>query len=97
MGISFFFLEKYEYKHRLSRKTAPEWKKMVNFQDAYTSLFKRFLCFVLNIMHDWGAVDFRICMAPKNHGYLISAQSYEFCPHLAQLDNLDFTLSPIYL
>ena len=44
-------------------------------------------------MHSWVAVDFRIFVAPTNHGYSISAQIYEFCPHLAQLDNLDFTLS----
>ena len=50
-------------------------------------------CFVLNIMHGWGAVDFRICLAPKYHIYSISAQSYEFCTHLAQLDTFDFTLS----
>ena len=34
-------------------------------------------------------------MAPKYYGYSILAQSYEFYPHLAQLDNLDFTLSLI--
>ena len=44
-------------------------------------------------MHDWGAVDFRILLAPKYHGYSISAQSYEFFPHLAQLDNLDLKMS----
>ena len=69
---------------------------MENFQDAFTNGFKRF--FVLNIMPGWGAVDFRICLPPKYHGFSISAQSYEFCPHLAQLDNLDFTMSrnPVY-
>ena len=52
------------------------------------------LHFVLKIMHGWGAVNFRICLAPKYHGYSISAHSYELRHHLAQLDNLDFTLSP---
>ena len=44
-------------------------------------------------MHAWGAVDLRIYLAQKNHGYSISAQSYDFCPHLAHLNTLDFTLS----
>ena len=48
-------------------------------------------------MYGWGALDFRISLAKKYHGYSISAESYEFCPHLAQLDNLDFTLSQIYI
>ena len=38
------------------------------------------------------SVDFIFCLAPTHHGYSISAQSYEFWPHLAELDNLDFTL-----
>ena len=46
-------------------------------------------------MHGLGAVDFRIPLAPKYYGYSILAQSYEFFPHLAQLYNLDFTLSCI--
>ena len=33
----------------------------------------------------------------KNHSYSISAQSYDFCPHLRKLDILDFTLSCINL
>ena len=32
----------------------------------------------LNILHAWGAVDLRIYLAHKNHGYSISAQSYDF-------------------
>ena len=44
-------------------------------------------------MHAWGAVDLRIYLAPKNHGYSISAQSYDFGPRLIKLDILDFTLS----
>ena len=44
-------------------------------------------------MHALGAVNFRICLALKYHGNSISANSYDFCPHLAQLDTLDFTLS----
>ena len=47
----------------------------------------------MNIMHGCGVVDFRICLAPKYHGYSILDQSHEFGPHLAQLDNLDVTLS----
>ena len=46
-------------------------------------------------MHAWEAVDLRIYLAQKNHGYSISAQSYDFCPRLIKLDILDFTLSPI--
>ena len=53
------------------------------------------LCFDLNIMHAWEIVDLRVYLAKKNHGYSIAAQSYDFCPHLTQLDILDFTLSPI--
>ena len=47
----------------------------------------------LNHMHAWGAVDLRIYLAKKSHGYSISAQSYDFCPHLRKLDILDFTMS----
>ena len=32
-------------------------------------------------------------MAPKYHGYSILAQTYEFYPHLVQLDIFDVTLS----
>ena len=46
-------------------------------------------------MHASGKVDLRIYLAKKNHGYSISAQSYDFYPHLIQLDILDFTLSRI--
>ena len=67
--------------------------KMVNFHGAFTNLYKLNFCVVLNIMHGLAAVNMRICLAPKNHGYLKSAHSYDFYPHLAQLDNLDFTLS----
>ena len=44
-------------------------------------------------MHAWGVVDLRVYLALKNHGYSISAQSYEFYLHLTQLDILEFTLS----
>ena len=46
-------------------------------------------------MHAWGAVDIRIYLAKKKHGYSISAKSYDFCPCLIKLDILDFTLSRI--
>ena len=46
-------------------------------------------------MYGWGAMDFRICLALKCHGYYISAQSYGFYLHLAKLDILEFTLSYI--
>ena len=46
-------------------------------------------------MHGWGVVDLRVNLAKKNHGYSIPARSYDFCPHLTQLDILDFTLSHI--
>jgi len=46
-------------------------------------------------MHAWRIVDLRAYLAKKNHGYSIPAQSYDFCPHLIQLDILDFTLSHI--
>ena len=49
----------------------------------------------LLFMYAGGALDFRIHFALKNHCYPISAQSYDFCPHLRQLDILDFTLSHI--
>ena len=65
---------------------------MVHFQDAFPDLYDNFFIYDLNIMHAWGAVDHRIYLGQENHGYSISAQSYEFCPQLAQLDNLDFTL-----
>ena len=52
---------------------------------------------VLNIMHCWRAMDFRVCLEPKYHGQSISAHSYEFYHYLAQLDNLDFTLSHKHL
>ena len=44
-------------------------------------------------MHNLGVVDLKVYLAQKNHGYSIPAQSYDFCPHLIQLDILDFTLS----
>ena len=55
--------------------------KMVHFKDAFTDLYNE--------------VDFRIHLAHKNHGYSISAQIYDCCPHLRKLDILDFTLSLI--
>ena len=70
---------------------------MVHFQDAFTNLYNIFFSYALNIIHAWGAVDLRIYLAQKNHGYSISAQSYDFCPHLAQLNIFDFTLSPVLL
>ena len=48
-------------------------------------------------MHAWGAGDLRIYLAKQNHGYSVSALSYDFCPHLIQLYILDFTLSHIIL
>ena len=44
-------------------------------------------------MHAWGPVDLRIYLAKKNHGYSISAQSYDVCPRVIKLDIPDFTLS----
>ena len=41
----------------------------------------------------WKAVGFRIYLAPKNHGYSVSPQNYDFCPRLRKPDILDFTLS----
>ena len=72
-------------------------QKKSTFGDTFTYLYKIFFCIVLNIMHFRGATNFRICLAPKYHGNLISAQIYEFHHHLAQLDNLDFTLSHKHL
>ena len=51
----------------------------------------------LNVMHAWGAVDLRIYLAQKNHGYSITAQSYDFCSHLKKLDILDYTLSHTHI
>ena len=45
-------------------------------------------------MHAWGAMDLRIYLYKKNHGFSISAQSYDFCPHLRKFDIVDFTVSP---
>ena len=47
-------------------------------------------------MHAWVAVDLRISWAQKNHGYSISAQSYDFYLHFAQLDILEFSLSHMH-
>ena len=57
------------------------------------SLIYTKIWFDLNIMHIWGAVEFRIHLAPKYHDNSISAQSYDFCLQLAQIDTFDFTLS----
>ena len=43
--------------------------KMVNCHDYFTVLYRSFYCFVLNIMHGWQVVDFRICFAAKYPGY----------------------------
>ena len=48
-------------------------------------------------MHGQEARDFTFSLALKYHGYSISAQSYELYPHLAELNNLDFTLSRILI
>ena len=74
------------------KKLHCKWSTIENVQDALINLY-RILVFVLSIMLGWGAVDLRICLALKYHGILISAQSYDFCPCLAQHDNLEFTLS----
>ena len=68
---------------------------IISSQATLTNLFRKFLV-VLNIMHGLWVVNFRNCVAPKYHGFWISAQSYDFCPRLAQLDNLDFTVSPVH-
>ena len=47
------------------------------------------LCFVLKRMHGPAPVDFRFCLLPKYHGYSLSALTYEFYLHPAQLNNLD--------
>ena len=44
-------------------------------------------------MHALRAVDIRIYFAPKNHGYSILAQSYDFCPQLRKHDIIHFTMS----
>ena len=72
---------------------------MVYFQDTFNDLDNNFFLFMtcLNMMHAWRAVDLRIHLAKKNHGYSILAPSYNFCPHLIKLDILDFTLSHIMM
>ena len=45
-------------------------------------------------MYHGEAVDLIFYLAPNYHDYSISALSYEFCPHLAKFDNLNFTLYP---
>ena len=53
--------------------------KKGHFQDTFPNLYKFFFgSFDSKSMHGLGAVDFRICLAPKNHGYSVSAQSYDF-------------------
>ena len=63
-------------------------------------VFQRFLrkSIVLMLAHELGSIQFQslvrlVTMAIAVRPWSISAQSYEFYPHLAQLDNLDFTLS----
>ena len=64
---------------------------MLNFQDAFTNLYiQEILCFVLNNMHGCGAVDFMISFALRYPGYSM-VHGYS---ELAQVDTLDFTLSP---
>ena len=64
----------------------------------FINLYKSFFWFVLNIIHGWGAADFRIGLAPKYHGYSISTKSYEFCLHLAQLDfRLSHNINNLYI
>ena len=79
-GHAIFFKEKFESTNSLSMK--PKWS---NFKTLSLICTKKTFSFDLNIMHALGAVDIKI--------YSISAQSYEFCPHLRKLDILDFTLS----
>ena len=47
---------------------------MVNFCDFFHLFTQELLCFVLNIMQDWGVVDFWICLVPRYHGCSISTQ-----------------------
>ena len=58
----------------------------------YKIIFQ-FCYFYLNNIHALRAVDVRICLAQTNQGYTISAESYDFCPHLRKFYILDFTLS----
>ena len=77
----------------VSKKLHRKWAKNGKFSWLFQSFIQEIFCFVLNILHGWWAMDFRICLAPKYHGCLISDQSYEFYPHLAQLDIIDVTMS----
>ena len=69
------FGEKYGLKHWKSSKTAAEMNQKGKF-------------FPWN-MHGQRAVDSMFTLAPKYHSHLMSAQFYEFCPHLSQLNNID--------
>ena len=67
---------------------------MVHFQDAFTDLYDD----ILVMTWTWCMPGEQWILGfiwPKNHSYSISAQSYNFCPRLIQLDILDFTLSHI--
>ena len=56
---------------------------------AINNLFKRFCVLSLTLCTAGELWNPCIGLAPKYHGQPISAQSYDFCPLLAQLDNLD--------
>ena len=71
--------------------------KIFNFQlkkFKTLSLFFTIYLFCCLEHYAWlGSSWFQDLFGTKKYGFSISAQSYDFCPCLAQLDNLDFTLS----
>ena len=96
-GHSICFWEKYDYKNRLSIKLHHKWTKNGPYSRHFHWFVRYIFSYDLNIMHAWEAVDLRIYLAQKNHGYSISTQSYYFYIYIAQLDILEFTLSCIAL
>ena len=74
----------YFFEINMSTNTGYEWKlhhkwhKKGHFQDTFIYLYFFFFSFDLKSMHCLEAVGFRICLAPKKHGYSVSAQSYDF-------------------
>ena len=62
IDLKFDFESNTSKTHRLSRKNCTiNEPKMGNFHDSFTHSYKIFFCFVLNIMHGWGAVYFITC------------------------------------
>ena len=91
-GQTTYFWDKYEYECKVSinKNFTINDPKKGRLEHAFSNSYN---FFDLKLIHGWKSVRFRICLAPKNHGYSILAQSYECGPRQRKLDILDFTLS----